>query len=386
MTNVLLMVNDMVIPNKGGGAPRVYAVARAFDRLDYDCYLFCPIEISEEEAKHKTGINFVKMKYINRHDPKKIIKYAMYNPFLFFRTLRLAKKHKINLIFAHNALCGFPAVLAGKILKIPVVFDPTDFVAEFVKDSADKFSKRLMFRIASFFERWTMKRADHIISNTKFIKSYLEEKYKRKIDVVYDGVDLDVFYPSRKRKDNKFVMIIQGGMDPQDGLDILVPCVEKIADKIKNFECWVVGDGKMLPILKEQVENKGLNKRFKFTGWVSQDEVRQYMSDADLGLVILPDKLSGKIRITLRTFEYWACNIPIIAPNLTSIKEVVRDKENGLLYKVGDANDLADKILMLYDSNKLREKIRKNGFIDSKNFDDDVLADEIVSICERTLL
>ncbi|MDD5331707.1 MAG: glycosyltransferase family 4 protein [Candidatus Nanoarchaeia archaeon] len=381
MKNVLLVVNDMIIPNKGGGAPRVYAIARAFKRKGYNTFLFSPFEGSEEEVSSKTGINFVKMKYIDRNDKKKIVKYAVYNPFLFIKLLRIVKKNKIDLIFVHNAICGFPSLLVGKILNIPVIFDPTDFVAEFVRDT--KGFKGFLSNLAGFFEGWTMRNADKVISNTKFIKKYLEDKYHREVEIVYDGVDLNKFYSSRKRNNKKFVVVIQGGMDPQDGLEILVPCVKLVINQIKNFECWVVGDGKMLPILKEQVKTNNLSRNFKFTGWVSQDEVRQYMSDADIGLVILPDRLSGKIRITLRTFEYWACNLPIIAPNLTSIKEVVRDKENGLLYRVENAGDLAEKILILYHDDKLREKIRKNGFIDSKKFNDNLLADEIVSICEK---
>jgi len=181
-------------------------------------------------------------------------------------------------------------------------------------------------------------------------------------------------------------LVLQGGMDPQDGLEILVPCMKILVNKIKNLEVWVVGDGKVIPDLKKEVKRNKLEKNFKFTGWVSQDEVRQYMSDADVGLVILPNRLSGRTRITLRTFEYWACNIPIIAPDLESMKEVAEDGVNCLFYKVEDPEDLAKQVIMLYKDKKLKEKIRKNGFKDSKKFDDNLLADKIVRICEKKFL
>ena len=50
MKNILLVINDMVLPNKGGGAPRLYAVARAFKRLGYNPIVFCPLGISAKEA------------------------------------------------------------------------------------------------------------------------------------------------------------------------------------------------------------------------------------------------------------------------------------------------------------------------------------------------
>ena len=383
MKNILLVINDMVLPNKGGGAPRLYAVARAFKRLGYNPIVFCPLGISEKEAFDKTGIKFISMYNISRHDFKKIIKYAFYNPILFLKILKLIKKYKTDLIFVHNAVCGFPSIVAGKLTGTPVVFDPTDFIAEFGKDSVQGRLKKLFFALVGKFEAWTIKKADKVISNTLFIKNYLEKRYNREIDIVYDGVNLKTFYPDKNRNDDKFVAVLQGGMDPQDGLEIIIPCIEKLKNSIPNFELWIVGDGKILPSLKRKAQENNLDQYFKYTGWVSQDEVRKYISNADVGLVILPNRLSGWIRITLRTFEYWACNLPIIAPNLSSMREVTEDKFNCLYYEVGDSQSLADKIYTLYKDSDLREKIKQNGFVDSKKFDDNLLADKIVNLCVR---
>lgn len=383
MENILIVVNDMIIPNKGGGAPRVFAVARSFKRKGYNPIVLCPLGVSEEEAYKQTGIHFVAMKFINRADPQKFLKYALYNPVVFFKVIYLSYKYRVKLILAHNAIYGFSSIVAGKILNIPTIFDPTDFFWAYLKEQKNNnFFRRNIFSLICYLEQWTIKNADKTISNTRYIQDFIYKKFHKSIEYVYDGVDFKVFYPSREReKDSNFYAILQGGMDLQDGLEIVVPCVEKVIKEVLNFKIFIVGDGRYLPILKKEVKDKKLEKYFYFTGWVSQDQVRQYMSDSDVGLVILPNRLSGKIRITLRLFEFWACNLPVIATDLDSIKEVVVDKKNGLLYSVEDSSDLANKIIELHKNKKLYKLIKDEGFKSSKKFNDDILADEIVNLC-----
>lgn len=378
--NILVTVNDMIMPNKGGGAPRVDSIAKALVKEGHKVYVFAPFGCDLKEAEKELGYKIINMKFIARRDPKKIIKTAMHTPSLTFKMIKYVRKYKINLIFAHNIMSGFPAMIAAKIYGIPIVFDPTDFIAEYIPKK--NILWRTVYKTVNYLEELTAKKSNILMTNTKAIKNELEKKHKRNVPVVYDSVDFNKFYPMKVKKNNKFTYIMQGGMDMQDGLGILIPVVKELKGKIDNFQVWIVGDGNAVPILNEQIKNEGLEDYFWFSGWVSQDKVREYTCKSDVGLVILPKDVSGKIRLTLRMLEYWACSKAVIAPRLEAVTEVVNEN-NGLLYEAENVKSLTDTMLKVYKDEKLKEKLSKEGYKAVKDFAAELQGKRVVEIIKK---
>ena len=52
--------------------------------------------------------------------------------------------------------------------------------------------------------------------------------------------------------------------------------------------------------------------------------------------------------------------IPVITSNIGGMAELVRDGVNGLLFQVGDSQDLAKKIQIVIDKPDLIENLKKN--------------------------
>ncbi len=370
------MVHDMVIPNRGGGAPRTESVAKAFRDRGHNVFVFAPFGVDKKTAEKELGCNVIKMLHINRNNPKKVIKYGAYNPYLVLRTLSIVRKHKIDLIFVHDSICGFPALIASKAFKIPVVLDITDFIGEYIEPSR---GRKHLFEFVKYIENKVIRESTKVITVSKAMAKILKEKGAKNISVVYDGVDFQEFYKCKPKCKPKgsFVFIYQGGMDPQDGLDILVPAAKKVVETFPNAKFLLVGDGKSLPKIKKEVKENDLKNNFTFTGWIPFKEVKQHISDSDVGLVILPDILSARIRVTLKTFEYWACEKPIIAAKLDALEEVV-DEKTGLFYKADDSDDLAEKMIKICEDKNLYNKLKLCGIKKVKRFEWAWLGEKIV--------
>jgi glycosyltransferase involved in cell wall biosynthesis len=147
---------------------------------------------------------------------------------------------------------------------------------------------------------------------------------------------------------------------------------------------WMVGDGTAVPDLKAGAEAAGLADRFYFSGWVQQADVARYISASDLGLVILPDVLSARGRVTLKEFEYWACGIPAVLPQLPALQEVVGDEAASLFYTPGDAADLAAKVNeLLADEDRRREMGRIGQRRVAEKFEWRALTGDIARLCEE---
>ena len=199
-----------------------------------------------------------------------------------------------------------------------------------------------------------MRRSDRIITISGAMREILVRDYgarPERVDIVHDGVDTRIFHHQEAADlraayapDADHVLIFHGVIDPQDGPELLIEAAPAILAEHPKTRFWMVGDGTAVPDLKARAEAAGLADRFFFSGWVLQAEVARYISASDLGLVILPDVLSARGRVTLKEFEYWACGIPAVLPRLPALQEVVGDEAASLFYTPGDAADLAAKV------------------------------------------
>ena len=81
--------------------------------------------------------------------------------------------------------------------------------------------------------------------------------------------------------------------------------------------------------------------------------------------------------------ESFACGRPVVSTRLGSIPEIVRDEENGLLFKSGDIDDLAAKMGRLIDDPGARERMGGNAFRDVlERFSEERHIEELMDVFE----
>jgi glycosyltransferase involved in cell wall biosynthesis len=243
-------------------------------------------------------------------------------------------------------------------------------------------------------ERTSVRRSDRIITISGAMREILIHGYGAqpdRIDIVHDGVDVRIFHEqdaedlrSKHAPGAENVLIFHGVIDPQDGPELLIEAAPAILAQHPSTRFWMVGDGTAVPDLKAGAEAAGLADRFFFSGWVQQADVARYISASDLGLVILPDVLSARGRVTLKEFEYWACGIPAVLPRLPALQEVVGDEAASLFYTPGDAADFAAKVNdLLADEDRRQEMGRTGQRRVTDQFEWRALTAEIARLCEK---
>jgi glycosyltransferase involved in cell wall biosynthesis len=242
-------------------------------------------------------------------------------------------------------------------------------------------------------ERTAVRRSDRIITISGAMRDILIRDYGARpgrIGIVHDGVDSRIFHRqeagdlrAQHAPDADHILIFHGVIDPQDGPELLVEAAPVILAARPRTRFWMVGDGTAVPDLKARAQAAGLDDRFYFSGWVPQADVARYISASDLGLVILPDVLSARGRVTLKEFEYWACGVPAVLPRLPALQEVVGDEAASLFYTPGDAADLAAKVIfLLADDERRREMGRAGQARVAEKFEWQALTNEIARLCE----
>jgi glycosyltransferase involved in cell wall biosynthesis len=92
--------------------------------------------------------------------------------------------------------------------------------------------------------------------------------------------------------------------------------------------------------MENECERLDILHRFCFPGWVDHSLIPAFLQRADM--VVSMSETEGLSRVYLET---QAAARLLIASDIAPAREVISDGVTGLLFRLGDVEDLADKIL-----------------------------------------
>lgn len=391
---VLVTIFEKLVPISGGGTPRISSLVRALVARGHEVHVASSIAGTRKEAAGGLGCeDWVSLQGVNRLGRRKMPKYMVAFPYNIMRVAAAVRRLKPDLIISHNSIAGYGALLGKRWSPDSLaVLDLTDLLFEYLEEYSQGGWLRAVMGGGRRLENKVIRESDRIITISEAMKRIAVEYGARtaQIDVVPDGVDTSIFHPvdGRTLRDAhasgaSHVLIFHGAIDPQDDPELLVDAARLVVEEHERACFWLVGDGSAVPGLKKKVSEYSLDDHFFFSGWVQQREIPSFISASDVGLVILPDVLSARGRVTLKEFEYWACGVPAILPRLPALEEIAEEGVTALFYQPGDAGDLAAKIRQLLEDRELRARLGENGLeMVKEKFEWSKLALQFVELCE----
>lgn len=135
-----------------------------------------------------------------------------------------------------------------------------------------------------------------------------------------------------------------GRISEEKGVETLIHAYEKLP----NHSLKIVGDDmtEEAERLKEYIVNKGINN-IEFLGFKKGMELEEIIQHARF--VAIPSIWYDNLPNT--ALESFQQSKPVIASNIGSLPELVEDGYNGYLFKMGNVEELAEKICLM-DSDK----------------------------------
>ena len=106
----------------------------------------------------------------------------------------------------------------------------------------------------------------------------------------------------------------------------------------------------------------------------SHDDVISIMKKMDC--LVLPSYSEG---FPLVVMEAMSCGLPIIAPSIGGIPDVVKDDINGLLYSEGSEEELLNAMINIGKGDRI-ESLSKQNFLDSKKYSIEKTAEDYLNI------
>jgi glycosyltransferase involved in cell wall biosynthesis len=168
---------------------------------------------------------------------------------------------------------------------------------------------------------------------------------------------------------------------PDMGLDTLASAYLKLKGEIPRLTLTIVGI--IPPSVSHQISDiKGL-AGVQFIDFVEHTELKEKIRSASVCVVPFKDVPDLAQTYPIKVLEYMALGKPVVASNITGIKRLIKDGENGLLFRAGDAADLAEKVLLLYRDEHLFLTIAHSAARCAERFDCRAKNFEIIAALRR---
>jgi glycosyltransferase involved in cell wall biosynthesis len=148
------------------------------------------------------------------------------------------------------------------------------------------------------------------------------------------------------------VAIHVSNLKPAKRLGDLFEAAAMIRERAPQLRYLMVGDGPDRSAAEAALRSSGAGDRFRFAGWIEPAGMPALLNLADLA--IMP---SGSEAMSLACLEAMACGRAVIASDIPGMREIIADGETGLLFRAGDVEDLAAKILLAAGDQEVRKGI-----------------------------
>jgi glycosyltransferase involved in cell wall biosynthesis len=174
-----------------------------------------------------------------------------------------------------------------------------------------------------------------------------------KISVVRCALNLaDIPQPSRSRSVHPARMICVSRLSPEKGHEGLLEAFAAVRARCVDAVLTIVGDGPELARVRECIRVHHLADHVALLGALGEEEALLQIAHSDV--LVLASFMEG---LPIVLMEAMALGLPVIAPRLAGIPELVTDEKHGLLFRPSDWDDLAEKMARL-----LTDPILRAGF------------------------
>jgi glycosyltransferase involved in cell wall biosynthesis len=164
-----------------------------------------------------------------------------------------------------------------------------------------------------------------------------------KLRVVHCGIDPERFpLADRRGRGDHLEILTVGRLVPVKGQELLIEAVAELAERGRKVGLRIVGDGPSREALQGLAETLGIADRVHFAGAVGQEEIYAHYRDSD---VFALTSFAEGLPVVL--VEAMATGIPVVAPRITGIPELVEEGVSGLLFTPGRTDELAGALLSL---------------------------------------
>ncbi len=215
-------------------------------------------------------------------------------------------------------------------------------------------------KIKKPFVKHVLKKADLITCDAEHMREAIRKLGTdlEKINIIYFGIDTQVFTPGVKDKDlikkldvfNSPVIISLRNLEPIYDIETLIRSIPLVLGTISDAKFVIVGTGSRKKIIQKLSRSLSISDKIRFVGKIPNEEICRYLRTAD---IYVSTSLSDG-GIAASTAEAMACGLPVVITDSGENKKWVKDGAGGFLIPIKSHKILAEKIIYLLKNSDFR--------------------------------
>lgn len=231
---------------------------------------------------------------------------------------------------------------------------------------------------------------DYIITIAQEDYELTKKKFKPRVEHIYGvGVDPKRYHPSMpdeqsrlRQKEgllpNEYVISCTKELMFDNNQKTIISAINIVKDSIPSIKLLLAGNGPDEDKLKHQISELKLNDKVFLLG---------YRTDMETIIPAVDIVVSCSYRegMPLNIIEAMLCKKPIIASHNRGHDELIEDGKSGFLIDALDANQLAEKILFLYNNPAIAKQFGKEAYIKAQNYTVESVANQMVRIIDSII-
>ncbi len=296
------------------------------------------------------------------------------------RLMALAQRLRPDILHAHSpVLDALPALRVGRLLDIPVVYEVRAFWEDAAVDHGTHKEWGVRYRLTRALETYALKRADHVTTICEGLRKDIVARGipDAGVTVIPNAVDIDKFplggpadpaLLARLGLTGATIIGFIGSFYAYEGLDLLIDALPRILAKMPDARLLLVGGGPQDEALRARAAAAGLTDKVVFTGRVPHAEVNRYYDLVDILAYPRHSMRLTELVTPLKPLEAMAQGRLLVASDVGGHRELISHGENGVLFRAGSADALADAVVDLAQRRESWPGLRAAGrhFVESQ--------------------
>lgn len=271
-----------------------------------------------------------------------------------FKLWQFCRSHKADLLHVHSSrghAIAYLSLLLGN--KKPMIL--TRRVAFFIRN---KGLNIIRYNSAAFKKIICVSKA--VAASTAPVV-----RDKKKLEVVYSGIDLSRFSATEPASSSSLRTLLQlpaatplvgtvAALTEEKDITTFLNAAAEIAKAQPEVHFVLVGDGPELSMLEQLATELAIRERVHFLG--RRNDIPQLLPQ--FSLFLFTSRMEG---LGTSVLDAFACRIPVVATAAGGIPEMVLHQHTGLLAPVGDAGALAQAAVKVLSDRSLQQQMVQNA-------------------------
>ena len=282
--------------------------------------------------------------------------HGIFNFFCLLKILELKKKGMADIIYLREIKLARFLLKFKRILGLPLVIEIHTLRAKKFFDSSPEINRS---------EQYVFQNVNGIVVLLDTLAQFLREIYHVENVPIVKVPHAAEKAPSTFKHTGQRTVCYIGQLYPLQGVEVLIEAM----GYLDNARLSIIGGSHQdIARLKNLAAEKTVDKMIDFHGFIEPRKVIEKARRADVMVICALNKGDRRFAAHTKLYEYMAMGKPIVAVDLPSIREEVKDRENILLVPPENPKSLAEGIAEILNNPELAEYLALNAYASADEF------------------